>query len=129
MLKHSDPDATSVLPGFSLLQGNDIARGMKLDFTIWRHLGQGLRAPLVGGSVTPVGVGSAAVSGAAFPHVRPVSAVAVGDPVHVGQVLFTDRSYPTVSWAAPLAGLVEAIDYGPRRHLSALVIRAHSVAR
>ncbi|MGB5557598.1 MAG: hypothetical protein WBN04_06255 [Paracoccaceae bacterium] len=74
--------------------------------------------------MTPVGVSFAALSGADFPHVRPVPAVAVGDPVHVGQVLFTDRAHPAIAWVAPLAGVVESVDLGPRRYLSALVIRA-----
>lgn len=69
-------------------------------------------------------VGRAALLGADFPGLRPDLTVAQGDKVTVGQIVFTDRKNPDVAFAAPLAGRVSSIDYGPRRTLSALVIEA-----
>ncbi|HMQ93617.1 MAG TPA: hypothetical protein PKA33_01875 [Amaricoccus sp.] len=68
-------------------------------------------------------VGSAAILGADCPGLRPALAVAAGDPVRRGQVLFTDRRHPAIAYVSPLTGVVEAIDFGPRRTLSAMVLR------
>lgn len=68
--------------------------------------------------------GRAALLGADCPGLRPTLTVAQGDRVAIGQIVFTDRKNPDVAFAAPLAGRVSSIDYGPRRTLSALVIEA-----
>ena len=68
-------------------------------------------------------VGSAAILGSDCPGLRPALAVAPGDPVRRGQVLFTDRRHPAIAYVSPLTGVVESIDFGPRRTLSAMVLR------
>ena len=74
-------------------------------------------------SVTDKSVSSAALVGVDYPGLRPALAVAEGERVRVGQVLFTDRAHPRIAFVAPLSGRVAAIERGPRRSLSALVIR------
>ncbi len=66
---------------------------------------------------------TAAVIGADFPGLRPVFAVEQGDEVAAGQVLFTDRKHKEIAHVAPCAGTVAQIVYGPRRTLSACVIK------
>ncbi len=74
-------------------------------------------------SVTDKPVTAAALLGVDYPGLRPALVVAEGDRVRVGQVLFTDRAHPSVTFVAPLSGRVASIERGPRRSLSALVIR------
>lgn len=64
-----------------------------------------------------------ALVGADYPGLRPAFAVAEGDEVTAGQILFTDRSDPRIAIASPAAGRIERIAHGPRRSLSELVIR------
>ncbi len=66
---------------------------------------------------------TAAVVGADFPGLRPAFAVEHGDEVAAGQVLFTDRKHSQIAHVAPCAGTVTQIEYGPRRTLSACVIK------
>lgn len=73
-------------------------------------------------SVTAKPAAEAALLGADYPGLRPTFAVAVGDRVDVGQVLFRDRSQPRIAFVAPMSGRVASVDFGPRRCLSALVI-------
>ncbi len=49
--------------------------------------------------------------------------VAEGDHVEIGDMLFTDRTYPQITFVSPLAGTVSSIGYGARRTLSTLVIK------
>lgn len=67
-----------------------------------------------------------ALLGADYPGMRPKMLCAQGDHVRQGQQLFQDRAHPEVVFVAPLAGIVETITLGPKRRLSALVIRAES---
>ncbi|PJI84372.1 Na+-transporting NADH:ubiquinone oxidoreductase subunit A [Yoonia maricola] len=67
--------------------------------------------------------GSTAVVGADFPGLRPTFLVAQGDEVTAGQVLFTDRNHSQIAHVAPCAGTVAQLEYGPRRTLSACVIK------
>ena len=73
-------------------------------------------------SVTDKPVTAAALLGADYPGLRPALAVAVGDRVKVGQVLFNDRAQPRIAFVAPISGQITSIEHGPRRSLSALVI-------
>lgn len=56
------------------------------------------------------------------PGVRPDLRVAVGDRVRAGQALLVDRRRPEVCVTAPGAGMVTAIERGPRRRLESVVI-------
>ncbi|MFN3169836.1 MAG: hypothetical protein ACE37E_04000 [Hyphomicrobiales bacterium] len=69
-------------------------------------------------------VTSAALLGADYPGMRPRFLVDVGEYVSEGQTLFVDRKDDAVCFAAPISGHVFSIDYGPRRTLSAIVVRA-----
>jgi Na+-transporting NADH:ubiquinone oxidoreductase subunit A len=53
---------------------------------------------------------------------KPRLAVAAGQPVQAGQLLFTDRHDPAVRFLSPVRGVVREVCHGPRRALQALVI-------
>lgn len=69
-------------------------------------------------------VKAVALLGTDYPGMRPRLRVEVGDAVHEGTCLFVDRRDEQVCFTAPVAGTIASIDFGPRRTLSALVIRA-----
>jgi len=75
-----------------------------------------------------VGKGSAAhcaaLVGADFFGLRPAVKVGVGDAVASGQIVLRDRRHPEIAFAAPLSGRVTAIEFGPRRTLSTLIIQS-----
>ncbi len=54
-------------------------------------------------------VRSVALIGFDYHGMKPTMAVQVGDRVKLGQVLFTDKKNPSVSYTAPGAGVVSAI--------------------
>lgn len=54
---------------------------------------------------------------------RPSMAVGVGDPVRLGQTLFTDKRNPEVCFTSPGAGEVVEINRGARRSLQSVVVR------
>ena len=64
-----------------------------------------------------------ALLGADLPGLRPKLLCAQGDRVGRGQALFHDRANPEVVIVSPGSGIVDTITLGPRRSLSALVIR------
>lgn len=64
----------------------------------------------------------AAILGTDLPGLRPRLRVAEGDRVAAGDILFTDRARPEIAVAAPVTGVVSAVETGARRMLSALVI-------
>ncbi len=66
----------------------------------------------------------AAILGGDYPGLRPSLKVVPGDAVCAGDVVFTDRKFPEIAFAAPLSGRVKSIDYGPRRTLSAIIFEA-----
>lgn len=72
----------------------------------------------------PKVVTAAALLGTDYPGMRPRFLVDVGEHVSEGQTLFVDRKDDAVCFAAPINGRVFSIDYGPRRTLSAIVVRA-----
>ncbi|MBW2366498.1 MAG: 4Fe-4S dicluster domain-containing protein [Deltaproteobacteria bacterium] len=57
-----------------------------------------------------------------IPFIRPRLAVAVGDSVRTGSVLFADKRNPDVKFASPGSGKVARIDFGPRRVIQSIVI-------
>lgn len=63
-----------------------------------------------------------ALLGADYPGLRPNLCVEEGTSVSCGQVLFTDRKIPTIRFVAPASGTISAINFGPRRSLSSVVI-------
>jgi len=68
-------------------------------------------------------VTAVAISGHDFPDIRPDFTVKPGDRVRAGQTVFVDRRRPDIAFAAPVAGIVTAINRGQRRSLDSLVIR------
>jgi Na+-transporting NADH:ubiquinone oxidoreductase subunit A len=65
-----------------------------------------------------------ALLGADLPGLRPKLLCSQGDRVHQGQAVFHDRAHPDVVFVSPVSGVVDQITLGPRRTLSALVIRS-----
>lgn len=65
-----------------------------------------------------------ALLGADLPGLRPKLLCEQGDRVSSGQPVFYDRANPDVVCVSPVSGVVESITLGPRRSLSALVIRS-----
>ena len=56
------------------------------------------------------------------PGLKPRMAVAVGDRVKRGQVLFIDKRNPQVKYTAPAAGTIQAVNRGERRVLNSVVV-------
>ena len=67
-------------------------------------------------------VRSVAVIGSDYHGMKPTMEVQVGDRVKLGQVLFSDKRSPGVSYTAPGAGVISAIHRGEKRVLQSLVI-------
>ncbi len=67
--------------------------------------------------------GSVALLGGDYVGLKPSLEVETGDRVALGQVLFTDRSMPGVSYTSPGSGTVAAINRGPKRSLESVVIQ------
>lgn len=63
-----------------------------------------------------------AVVGFDYVGMKPTMAVAVGDKVTKGQLLFTDKKTEGVRYTAPQAGTVSAINRGAKRVLQSVVI-------
>ncbi len=73
--------------------------------------------------------GSVALVGSDYIGLKPTMQVETGDQVGLGQVLFTDRNTPGVSYTSPGSGTVTAINRGPRRILESVVIRLEGDAQ
>ena len=67
-------------------------------------------------------VGSVALLGRDYVGARPAMQVEEGDRVKLGQVLFSDKRNPGVSFTSPGSGTVKAINRGARRVLESVVI-------
>ena len=67
-------------------------------------------------------VRSVALLGSDIVGLKPTMQVAEGDRVKLGDVLFTDKQNPGVSFTSPGAGVVKAINRGARRVLQSVVI-------
>ena len=87
---------------------------------------KGLDLPITGEPRQSVGSGnlphSVAVLGNDYVGMKPKLEVAVGDPVKLGQLLFTDRKRPAIRYTALGAGKVAAINRGDKRALLSVVI-------
>lgn len=88
---------------------------------------KGLDLPMLGEPEQRIHEGTSvsqvAVLGDDTPGVRARLAVAEGDWVRRGQLLFEDRARPGVRYTAPAAGRVSAICRGQRRKLRSVVIQ------
>ena len=93
----------------------------------------GLDLPLAGGPVQVIQdgpeVGRVALLGDDTPGVRARLAVAEGDIVKRGQLLFEDRKRPGIRYTSPGAGRVQAIFRGARRALRSVVIELSPTER
>jgi Na+-transporting NADH:ubiquinone oxidoreductase subunit A len=67
-------------------------------------------------------VNSVALVGWDTPGLKPKMAVAVGDRVKLGQVLFVDKRNPGVRYTAPGCGTVSAVNRGERRVLNSVAV-------
>ena len=93
---------------------------------------KGLDLPIAG---TPSGdlvdaktVRSVAVLGEDYPGMKPTMAVAEGDRVKQGQILFSDKKIEGVVFTAPAAGTVSSINRGAKRAFIGMVIDVDSDA-
>lgn len=82
--------------------------------------------PLAGRPEQSIADGTAvkqvALVGDDYIGMKPTMAVAEGDTVALGQLLFTDKKTPGVRFTAPAAGVVSAIHRGAKRKFESLVI-------
>ena len=87
---------------------------------------QGLDLPISGSPEQSItggrAVRSAAIVGFDFVGMKPTMAVAVGDRVKKGQLLFTDKKTPGIRYTAPAGGTVSAIHRGEKRVLQSVVV-------
>lgn len=87
---------------------------------------RGLDLPLAGSPDQSIVDGPAvkhvALIGDDYIGLKPTMAVAKGDEVALGQLLFTDKKTPGVCFTAPAAGVVSAIHRGGKRKFESLVI-------
>ncbi len=67
---------------------------------------------------------SVGLLGSDLPGLRPHFEVEEGDLVGEGQVLFTDRKDPRITFVSPLAGRISSVSYGARGTLSACIVTA-----
>lgn len=87
---------------------------------------RGLDVPIMGQPSQTIDVarkaGSVALLGADYPGLQPTMKVAEGDRVIQGQVLFTDKKHPEISFTSPATGTVKAVNRGARRVFQSVVI-------
>ncbi|BBM03850.1 Na(+)-translocating NADH-quinone reductase subunit A [Microbulbifer sp. GL-2] len=91
-----------------------------------RKIRRGLDLPISGAPEQVIHKGPAlktvAVLGPDYHGMKPTMAVAVGDRVNLGQLLFSDKKTEGVRYTSPAAGRVVAINRGARRVLESVVI-------
>jgi len=87
---------------------------------------RGLDLPLAGEPRQSVGdarsVRSVGLLGRDYVGMKPTMAVAEGDRVKLGQVLFTDKKNPSVAYTSPGSGVVSSINRGFQRAFLSIVI-------
>lgn len=69
---------------------------------------------------------TAALVGFDYVGMKPTMAVAEGDRVKLGQVLFSDKKTPGVNYTSPASGIVASINRGAKRVLQSVVIEIDS---
>ncbi len=67
-------------------------------------------------------VKSVALLGKDYLGLKPTMLVQEGDRVKLGQTLFTDKKNPGINFTSPGAGVVKAINRGPKRVLNSIVV-------
>lgn len=87
---------------------------------------QGLDLPISGSPEQSITQGratrSVAVIGFDYVGMKPTMAIAVGDRVKKGQLLFTDKKTPGIRYTALAGGTIAAINRGEKRVLQSVVI-------
>jgi Na+-transporting NADH:ubiquinone oxidoreductase subunit A len=87
---------------------------------------KGLNVPIAGEPEQVITEGKVskkvALVGYDYIGMKPTMAVAVGDRVKLGQLLFTDKKMAGVKFTAPGAGTITAINRGPKRVFESIVI-------
>lgn len=63
------------------------------------------------------------VAPARIAYIKPKLHVRTGDRVKLGSLLFTDKRNPDVRFLSPGSGEIEAVEFGPRRIIDAILIR------
>lgn len=90
------------------------------------RIGKGLTLPLSGAPRQEISdgpaLGQVAVLGPDYVGMRPTMAVAEGDSVRLGQVLFEDKKTPGVLYTSPGSGRVAGVNRGAKRALLSVVI-------
>lgn len=93
---------------------------------------KGLDLPIAGEPAQTVSDGPnvqhVALLGDDYIGMKPTMAVAEGERVKLGQVVFTDKKTPGVQFTAPAAGTVTAINRGAKRKFESLVIEIDAKA-
>lgn len=93
---------------------------------------KGLDLPISGSPEQKIDQGRAARSCAVvaydFPGLKPTMAVAEGDKVVAGQILFTDKMSEGINYTAPASGTISAIHRGAKRVFQSIVIDMESEA-
>ncbi len=89
-------------------------------------IARGLDVPVSGKPDQTISTGpkvnTVALIGDDYIGMKPTLMVAEGDKVKLGQALFSDKTTPGVNYTSPGAGVVKAINRGPRRVLQSVVI-------
>ncbi|RIY32760.1 Na(+)-translocating NADH-quinone reductase subunit A [Psittacicella gerlachiana] len=87
---------------------------------------KGLDLPLAGNPDqvihNDVTVNEVAIVGASFNNLKPTLKVREGDKVRKGEVVLTDKKYPSIAFTSPVNGTVKVINRGERRVFQSLVI-------
>jgi len=87
---------------------------------------KGLNLPLNGEPVQEISDGnpikSVALLGGDYVGMKPTLAVAVGDQVKLGQLLFTDKKTPAIRYTSPGTGKVVSINRGHKRAFLSIII-------
>ncbi|MBU2705233.1 Na(+)-translocating NADH-quinone reductase subunit A [Zooshikella marina] len=91
------------------------------------NIKRGLDLPITGSPQQSIDaarrpVRSVAVLGRDYVGMKPTMAVAEGDRVKTGQVIFSDKKTPGVLYTAPASGVVTAVNRGEKRVFQSLVI-------
>ncbi|MFT4631768.1 MAG: Na+-transporting NADH:ubiquinone oxidoreductase subunit A [Candidatus Azotimanducaceae bacterium] len=93
---------------------------------------KGLDLPIAGGPEQIIDAGrparSVALVGFDYHGLKPTMAVAEGDQVVLGQLLFTDKKSAGIKYTAPASGTITAIHRGAKRVFQSLVIDIDSAA-
>lgn len=94
--------------------------------TSLNRITKGLDLPIEGAPTQAISAGppirQVALVGDDYVEMKPTMAVAEGDRVRLGQVVFSDKKTPGVQFTAPAAGVVTAVNRGAKRKFESLVI-------